>query len=143
MKYFLISSLLFLFLFLFSSCSKKEETKLEAYNAEAFAYDTGGAFEVNASTRVKGFQQNEENKKFKASLAFDIDLVKPNGDTIKSMITRVEDKINNEKMTDVPLEIQFNLDSTYALGKYKLIFQIKDVNSDGKTSSSASFDLSE
>ncbi len=141
MKYLLISSLIFLFVF--SSCSKKEETKLEAFSPEAFAYDVGDQFEVNASTRVKGFQQKEENKKFKASLAYDIDIVKPNGDTIKSMITRVEDKINDEKMTDVPLEIQFNLDSTYNLGKYKLIFEIKDVNSDGKASSSASFDLSE
>ncbi len=140
MKYLLISSLILLFLF--SSCSKKEETKLEAFSPEAFAYDVGDQFEVNASTRVKGFQQKEENKKFKASLAYDIDIVKPDGDTIKSMITRVEDKINDEKMTDVPLEIQFNLDSTYALGKYKLIFEIKDVNSDGKASSSASFDLS-
>ncbi len=141
MKYLLISSLIFLIVF--SSCSKKEETKLEAFSPEAFAYDVGNKFEVNASTRVKGFHQKEENKKFKASLAFDIDIVKPNGDTVKSMITRVEDKINDEKMTDVPLEIQFNLDSTYALGKYKLIFEIKDVNSDGKASSSASFDLSE
>jgi hypothetical protein len=140
MKYILISSLIFIFVL--SSCSKKEETKLEAFSAEAFAYDIGDAFEVNASTRVKGFQQEEENKKFKASLAFDIDLVKPNGDTIKSMITRVEDKINAEKMSDVPLEIQFNLDSTYAIGKYKLIFEIKDVNSEQKTSSSADFDLS-
>jgi hypothetical protein len=141
MKYLSISSLIFLFLF--SSCSKKDETKLEAFSPEAFAYDIGGAFEVNASTRVKGFQQKEENKKFKASLAFDIDIVKPNGDTIKSMITRVEDKINDEKMTDVPLEIQFNLDSTYALGKYKLIFDIKDVNTKQTTTSSAAFDLSE
>jgi hypothetical protein len=140
MKYILISSLIFIFVL--SSCSKKEETKLEAFSAEAFAYDIGDAFEVNASTRVKGFQQEEDNKKFKASLAFDIDLVKPNGDTIKSMITRVEDKINAEKMSDVPLEIQFNLDSTYAIGKYKLIFEIKDVNSEQKTSSSADFDLS-
>ena len=141
MKYLLISSLIFLFAF--SSCSKKEETKLESFSPEAFAYDVGSQFEVNASTRVKGFQQKEENKKFKASLSYDIDIVKPNGDTIKSMITRVEDKINSEKMTDVPLEIQFNLDSTYALGKYKLIFHIKDVNSDAKALSSASFDLSE
>ncbi len=141
MKYLLISS--FIFLFVFSSCSKKEETKLEAFSPEAFAYDVGNQFEVNASTRVKGFQQKEENKKFKASLSYDIDIVKPDGDTIKSMITRVEDKINDEKMTDVPLEIQFNLDSTYTLGKYKLIFEIKDVNSDARASTSASFDLSE
>ena len=140
MKYLLISSLIFLFVF--SSCSKKEETKLEAFSPEAFAYDVGDQFEVNASTRVKGFKQNEENKKFKASLSYDIDIVKPDGDTIKSMITRVEDKINDEKMTDVPLEIQFNLDSTYDLGKYKLIFQIKDVNSEGKASSTANFELS-
>ncbi len=141
MKYLLILSLISLFVL--ASCSKKEESKMEAFNAEAFAYDIGGAFEVNASTRVKGFKQNEENKKFKASLAFDIDLVKPNGDTIKSLITRVEDKINNEKMSDVPLEIQFNLDSTYALGKYKLVFEIKDANTEQTASSSAEFDLSE
>ncbi len=141
MKYLLISSLTFLFLL--SACSKKDETKLEAYNTEAFAYDTGAQFEVNATTRVKGFEQKEENNKFTASLAYEIHLVKPDGDTVKSMITRVEDKTNDEKMMDVPLEVQFNLDSTYAVGNYKLIFDVKDVNTDQQAFSSADFDLSE
>ncbi|MBK6913476.1 MAG: hypothetical protein IPH11_07365 [Ignavibacteriales bacterium] len=43
---------------LFISCGK-EETKFEAFSAEAFAYDLGGSWEVNASTRVKGMAQKK------------------------------------------------------------------------------------
>jgi len=130
-------------IFFFVGCGKDEETKLEAYNADAFAYDLGDNWEVNATTRVKGFLQKEENGTFTALLSYDIDLVTAAGDTIKSMISRSEDKIKNEKMSDVDLETQFELDSTYAEGNYKVIFNVKDANTQQTAKSSAEFVLEE
>jgi hypothetical protein len=127
-------------LLLFSSCSK-EEKKLEAFNAEAFAYDLGDSWEVDATVRVKGFEQKEDNNKYKATLGYDIDLIKPAGDTIKALISKTEDKVNDEEFMDVPLEAQFDLDSTYADGNYKLIFNIRDAETGKTASASASFDL--
>lgn len=138
MKYLLTAFFLFL---CFAGCSKKEEPKLQAYNAEAYAYDIGGAWEVNASTRVKGFKQKEQNKKYFVSLSYDIDIITPGGDTLKSLITRVEDKDSQEELTDIPLEVQFNLDSTYTPGKYVLVFHINDPETGGKASSAAGFEL--
>jgi hypothetical protein len=40
---------------------------------------------------------------------------------------------------DIPLEAQFELDSTYAEGEYKIIFNIKDVFSNNIAVSTASF----
>ena len=139
MKYLL--SALFVYLLIFIGCGKKEQTKLEAYSAEAFAYDLGESWEVNATTRVKGFFLKEENETFTALLSYDIDLVTPAGDTLKSLISRTEDKTNKEKMSDVDLETQFDLDSTYAEGNYKVIFNVKDVNAEQAAKSSAEFVL--
>lgn len=130
----------FCMLLLFSSCSK-EEKKLEVFNAEAFAYDLGGSWEVDATIRVKGFKQNEKDNKFTTTLSYDIDLVKPAGDTVKALISKTEDKSNNEEFMDVPLEIQFDLDSTYSDGDYKLIFKVKDAETGKMASASASFNL--
>lgn len=141
MKYFL--SGLIIYIFFSAGCGKDEETKLEAYNAEAFAYDLGESWEVNATTRVKGFFQKEENGTFTALLSYDIDLITAVGDTIKSLISRTEDKMKNEMMSDVDLETQFDLDSTYAEGNYKVIFNVKDVNTAQTAKSSAEFVLEE
>ncbi len=137
MKYVLTS--IFIYLLFFTGCGKKEEAKLEAYNAEAFAYDIGGSWEVNATTRVKGFSQKQDNGKYTAVLSYNIDLVTASGDTIKSLISQTEDKTKNEKMSDVDLETQFELDSSYVEGTYKVIFIVKDLNSQQTAQSSAEF----
>jgi len=138
-KYFLSAFLIYIFIL--AGCSGGDKSKLEAYNAEAFAYDLGDSWEVNATTRVKGFFQKEENKTFTALLSYDIDLVTPAGDRLKSLISRTEDKMKNEKMSDVDLETQFDLDSTYAEGNYKVIFNVKDMNTQQTAISSAEFVL--
>ena len=96
---------------------------------------------MNATTRVKGFTQNERENNYSATIAFDIDLITPAGDTIKALISRVEDKTDKEKLTDIPLEAQFDLDTTYAAGDYKVIFNVKDVMSNQTAKSTASFQL--
>lgn len=139
MKY--LFAVLFFSVIYLSGCSKEDETKLEAFNAEAFAFDIGGSWEVNASTRVKGFKQREENETYFISLAYDIDLITPAGDTLKSLVTRVEDKDSQESLTDIPIEVQFELDSTYTTGSYILVFRINDPETGNNTSAAAQFNL--
>jgi hypothetical protein len=126
--------------FLLSACSKKEE-KLEVFNAEAFAYYLENSWEVDATTRVKGFKQTEKDTVYTAKISYSIDLVKPGGETVKSIISKTEDKVNDEKFMDAPVEVQFDLDSTYQDGDYKLIFNIKDAETGNTASASASFKL--
>ena len=138
MKQFII---LFLTAVIFYSCEKEEPKKIETFSTEAFAFDLGDSWEVNATTRVKGFSQTEAENNFSATIAYDIDLVTPAGDTIKGLISKVEDKTDNEKITDIPLEVQFELDSTYAAGEYTIIFNVKDAATEETTNSKATIQL--
>ena len=139
MKYYILIS--FALLFVFSSCSKKEAGKLEAFSPEAFAYNMGDSSEVDATTRVKGFVQQQENGLYKAELSYEVDIVTPSMDTVKSLLSRVVDRSKKERMSDTSLEAQFDLGSNYKNGKYILIYRIKDVKSGKTTTSIASFDL--
>lgn len=116
---------------LFFSCGK-EEAKFEAFSAEAFAYDLGGSWEVNASTRVKGMAQKEDGEYFVAAISYSVDLTKPSGEVIKNVYEDKQDFSKDEEFIDIPLEVQFTLDSTYTSGSYKATFHVKD-NSTGET----------
>ena len=129
-------------LLLVTSCSKKD-VKFEAFSAEAFAFDIGdGKAEVNATVRVKGFTQTEKDDIYKAAVAYDVDLIKPDSSVVKSIFKDVKTETGSEPIADVALEAQFNLDSTYADGNYKLIFNITDKHSEGTAVSEVKFDLS-
>ena len=136
-------SLFVLSLLLLTSCSK-EETKLEAFNPEAFAYDLGNTWEVNATINVKGFEQREgSGDTFEASISYSADIKIPDGKTVENLYS---DKINisaQEEIIDIPLEVQFKLDSTYSFGKYTIIFNITDNYSQNSITGSAEFDLTE
>jgi hypothetical protein len=139
MKY-LLSGLIVLLTFVYA-CKKEEGQKLEASVNQTYAFDIGSAWEVNISTKVKGFMQEENNGKFKMSLSYTIDLVKPGGKTVNGIVSKTEDKIDKEKLPDFILDSQFNLDTTYAPGKYKAIINIRDVITGKTASSTSSFDL--
>jgi hypothetical protein len=113
------------FAFLFSACGKKEAS-FEAFSAEAFAYKVDNGWEVNASSRVKGFMQNKEKGAYLAKLSFTVDLVKPDGSIKKSIFKDVVDEENSEEFMDLPAEAQIELDSSYPAGKYAVIFNIQD-----------------
>ena len=139
MKFFL--ALLSVILIFITGCSKKEEVKLTAFSTEAFAYGMGDSSEVDATTRVKGFQQEQKNNLYSSTLSYDVDLITPKGDTIKSIVSRVVDKSSKEKLTDIQLDTQFDVGPSFIKGKYKLVFRIKDALSRATTSSTANFDL--
>jgi hypothetical protein len=137
MKYFYV----LLFCISFLSCSPKESTKLEAFSMEAFAYDLGDGWEVNASVRVKGFTQIEDANKYNSLLDYSVDLSTPGGETKEAVYRNVFKKQSSEKLIDIPLEIQFELDTTYNTGKYFLIIKIKDNNSNQSISVKKEFEL--
>ncbi len=123
------------------SCTKKD-MKFEAFSAEAFAFDIGdGTAEVNATVRVKGFTQTEKGDNYKAAVAYKVDLIKPDNTIRNSVFHYVQSAEKKEPISDIALEAQFVLDSTYKAGTYTLIFNIDDKNSGDKTESRVSFDL--
>jgi len=130
-------------LLLLTACDK-EETKLEAFNPVAFAYDLGNTWELIATINVKGFEQREgSGNTFEASISYSADIKTPNGKTVENLYS---DKIHisaQEKIIVIPLEVQFELDSTYSFGKYTIIFNITDVYSQTNITGSAEFDLTE
>jgi len=128
-------------LLIIAACSKKD-VKFEAFSAEAFAYDIGdGTAEVNATVRVKGFTQTEKDDIYKAAVAYDIDLIKPDSSVSKSVFKFVQNDEGQEPISDIALEAQFSLDSSYTEGTYTLVFNITDKNSENKTEAKVNFDL--
>lgn len=135
-------STIFFTTILLLSCAK-EEAKLETFNPEAFAYDLGDSWEVNAVVNVKGFGQrkNSENNNFEASISYSADIKTPAGKIIKDIYTDKADFSSKEELLDVPIEVQFDLDSTYTEGTYRIIFNLEDNFSNGTATSSVDFNL--
>jgi len=128
-------------LFVIISCSKKD-VKFEAFSAEAFAFDIGdGTAEVNATVRVKGFTQTEKDNNYKAAVAYEVDMIKPDNSVQKSVFKFVQNSEEKEAIADIPLEAQFSLDTTYAEGTYTLVYKISDKNSENKIEAKVNFDL--
>lgn len=117
------------------SCGKKEE-KFEAFSAEAFAYDLDNYWEVNITTRVKGVAEfkDEKTNEYLYALSFTIDLIHPDSSIDKNKFSFSHSQKSNEKLKDVGLEAQFELDSTYKEGVYKIVFNITDAHSNKSTS---------
>ncbi len=141
MKYLLPGLLIVLMTFI-CSCSKKEKLKLEATINTTYAFNLDSAWEVNISTKVKGFNQETINDKFKTSLSYSIDIIKPGGETVKGLVNKTEDKIEKEKLPDIILDSQFNLDATYKPGKYTIVINLKDVATGQTTTATKDLDLS-
>ena len=123
--------------------SKKDAAKLEAFNPEAFAYDLDVNWEVNAIVNIKGFQQrkNESDDTFQTSISYSANIESPEGKIFENLYSDNVDISVKEKLMDLPIEVQFELDSTYSMGKYRVIFNIKDNNSGKSISGTAEFSL--
>ncbi len=131
-----------LLLVLFVSCGEKEEVKFEAFSPEAFAYDLGDLWEVNATVNVKGFTEMEIENEYSASLNFSVDLINPEGDTLINIFSDSKD-VKEKEINYIQLEAQFELDASYNEGKYKIIFNIKDNYAGDSTSAEIEVELEE
>ncbi len=123
-----------------TACSKKEEVKFEAFSPEAFAYDIGDAWEVNATVNVKGFTKNEVGDDLSAALEYTVDLVGPDSLDIKNIFSDSKE-ITSEELMDVQLEAQFELDYENPEGIYTIQFNVIDIMSGEVTSAKAEFEL--
>jgi len=122
------------------SCSKKEEVKFEAFSPEAFAYDIGDAWEINATVNVKGFVKKEVGEELSTSLDFSVDIIDP--DSVETKDIFIDSKeVTSKELIDVQLEAQFELDYNSPDGLYKIIFHITDKYSGDIVSAEAEFEL--
>lgn len=134
-----VAGILFI-LFSIIACSKKED-KLELFSAESFAYSLDNGWEVDVSVRVKGFEQAKNNGSYAAKLSYTVDIQTPEGNIIRSIDSGRIDKTSAEKIMDLQINSQIQLDSTYKLGGYKIIFNVTDDLTGRKASLQSSFDL--
>lgn len=121
-------------------CSEPE-ANLQLSNPEAFAFDLGDSWEVNASVKSKGFKQLEQDDKFEAKINYLVDIITPQSDTIVNIYS---DKINlkeTEEILDIILEAQIEIDSSFGQGDYKLIFNVTDELSTQADTISVAFNL--
>jgi hypothetical protein len=123
------------------SCGKKEEVKFEAFSPEAFAFDIGDVWEVNATVNVKGFNKVEKGDVISASLSYSVDMIKSDGDIVKNIFSDSKE-IAEKELNDMQIEAQFELDTTYSIGIYQLAFNISDNNSGKNIECVVEFELS-
>ncbi len=123
------------------ACSNEEE-KLELFSPEAFAYSLDAGWELNASCRVKGFEQKETDNQYSAKLSYIIDLITMEGKINKGVTEGFIDETSKEKLSDLPIEIQIQIDSSYATGKYKIVFNVTDNFSEKEIKLEKEFELS-
>lgn len=137
MKIIISSIILF---FLITSCSKKEEVKFEAFSPEAFAYDIGDSWEINATVNARGFVKKEVGDELSASLGFSVDLIEPDG-TEKLDVFFDSKEVTSKELIDMQLEAQFELDYDSPDGLYKIVFNITDKYSGETVTAEAEFEL--
>jgi hypothetical protein len=124
----------------FIACSETEPN-LELSNPEAFAFDLGDSWEVNASIKAMGFKQLEVDDAYSANLSYFVDIVTPDEDSLKNIFSNEASAKENEEIMDLILEAQIEIDSTFGEGNYKLIFNVTDDLSTQSKSISVAFNL--
>lgn len=127
---------------LLSACGKEEPVQFSAQSVEVFAYDLVGSWEINASAIIKGVKQDKVGELYEYSFSYSVDLVQPDKTKLESFFNDKHTGTSNEIQTDIPIDIQFELDSTYQTGAYKLIINIKDTKSGNQTTVEKDFELS-
>ncbi len=136
-----IFTFLVLILLFVIGCSKKNEVKLTTSGKNAFAADVDGSWEVQALTELHGFDQQKKDGNYTASIFYSVDVITSDGKILKSLFTKQVDKKESEKITGVKLEAQFNINGSYPAGRYKLVFNIKDILSNKTLKDTASLKL--
>ncbi len=107
------------------ACSR-EKPNLKLFSPESFAYSTEQGWELDTSVRVKGFQKEKQGEKITAKLSFSVDIVTPNGDTLKNAYDGLKDVSEEENISETPIDVQIEFDSTFAKGNYIVVFNVED-----------------
>lgn len=131
--------LIYLFIFIYA-CSKKPEPKLELFSPQAFAFDLGEGYEINASLNAKGFRQDVVEDSFLFLLHYRADIITPERDTI-TVTSRLLEEKSESAFSDIPIQFQIEIDSSFSLGNYKLIVYVTDSLSQQSKSVEIPFDI--
>jgi len=113
-------------LLVFVACDKQEETKLELFSPEAFCYSLDSGWELNGTVYAKGFLQQEKENKYYSKISYSVDIFEPGNNIKPGIFKNSIEKNESEKISDIALECQIELDSTYDKGDYTLIFNVTD-----------------
>jgi hypothetical protein len=135
------SIIILISILLIEACSEEEEN-LKLFSPEAFAYSLENGWELNASVYVKGFIQTENEDVYSAKLSYSANMVLPSGKMLEDVDYGIVDETSNEEMIDLSIEIQIELDSSFAIGQYKIIFKVTDDLSQREASIEKPFELS-
>lgn len=113
---------------LFLVACESEPPKLELKESNVFAFNLGDAWEVNGSTNIHGFDvmEDEETDMNKAKLSYTVDLITPEQDTLWEVDYGLVNHESDEEIQGVELDVQFELDTTFAKGTYTMIFNVQD-----------------
>lgn len=75
---------------------------------------------------VKGFKVAKAADAYSAQLNYSADLILPDGTVKKEVASGVIKKEEKEEFTEIEISVQKELDSSYPLGKYKVVFNVTD-----------------
>ena len=135
-------TLIILIFLLFFACSEEEVLKLEVYSPEAFAFQLDESWELNASVQVKSFMQEELENSYTSKLSYYVNLTTPSGELLEEVDYGLVNKSNDEKMTDLQVDIQIVLDSSFKAGEYEIEIYVLDDLAGQKESAKTTFELS-
>jgi len=138
MKYFV---LLIAFAFMFISCGKKDNPNFKLEIQDVYAFELDNGWELNVNGKAIGFELNKVNGNYETNLSYEIDVVKQNGEVVKSIVKDDIKENSAEEIKDVQVEAQAQLDSTFELGNYKVILRLTDQISGSETESEKDFEL--
>lgn len=123
------------------ACSSQPEPNLELFSPDAFAFNIGDYWEVNATIYAKGFAQAEREENYIYRLSYSVDVITSESDTIISIFDDWIEEESPEEYLDTQLEAQIEIDSSFMPGKYRLIFNVKDELYDQSSSIAIDFNL--
>ncbi|MFA7287761.1 MAG: hypothetical protein WC055_02675 [Melioribacteraceae bacterium] len=123
-----------------AGCSKDEKV-INLTSPEAFTFTLDNGYELNASVIAKDFTNAEANGIYSIHLIYSVNLQKPNGEVFVDFKKGKVNQPTPEVLKDIRLDIQAEMDSTYAKGTYKLIFNVTDKYSDKTASTEKEFEL--
>ena len=135
-------TLIILIFLLFFACSEEEVLKLEVYSPEAFAFQLDESWELNASVQVKSFMQEEQENSYTSKLSYYVNLTTSSGELLEEVDYGLVNKSNDEKMTDLQVDIQIVLDSSFKAGEYEIEIYVLDDLAGQKESAKTKFELS-
>ena len=99
-------------------------------------------WELNATVRAKGFEQDEENNKFTVKLSYFADIQTPEGKLLERISSGVVDKTSDEKLIDIPIETQIKTRFYICTWYLQNNFFVKDEATGKKGHLSSFFELS-